>query len=606
MWPQLRRCPTVDPSPLRSWRCSALSATGFRRSGWSGASHRRIWSIARDWTAATSRASRLEPSTRACAPSDESPGAFESTWRICSEASDGPKPPTPAGLTLVNLSVGQADGVISNFRIARFGGAKEPLFAPNRGGRALRVALDESSVGSAEDAHVVDLLRGLLRSESVRCWKVADEGPPLTAKRVRKPHGSAVDGWLEVRPGRRDVGVTHDVTYVEGDQIVLTSIAGDIGQAGIWKGDQTYSYLTDFDAAERRDADSVVLGAAISAHCDLLITTRPFLLANQWFPDHGPIRSGPRDAVALVSQYLRLRGEYVAEASPAGVAARFNKGLFYWVGARALLPAGWDWISTFSKPNADGAADDQNLLALTVFQRVARALSARDALRWHSYLPHGNDVADDLLAELDTVLLSLVGAFDALARATHRVCGFEDSERQAGWQFKRWMKQLRACRSDITDVMDDGSVGADMFEVMRSLRNTVHGVGLRPVGIAMYPRLDRQRTVVSVPKEDARLIAGIVRRRGWEDSVGLEDWGEGRMYVSPLALVEHLIPLAAHVLNDIMAVTLGDRSGLAGPPSDSRVATRDAYSAKHQANVLLQLGLETADLSTHSRVQPSM
>lgn len=463
--------------------------------------------------------------------------------------------------------------------------------------RDLRVVLDESTISDLEasEAETVELLRGLVQSPSVRCWYYSDDGPPADEWPVH-PTVPAVRGWVVVREHAGEPMLTHDVYYCDGESSVkVAGISGDVGRADRVRGDRTYASMADDDAAARRGADSVAFGAADAANADLLVTTRPFLLSGRWFPDRPMVCCGPRDAVALVSQFLRLRGIYAARASADGITIRFNKGLFYWVGARALLPGAWKCIAECS--NLGDAREDATLLALTALQRIERCLVVRDAMRWKSYLPQDHDVAGDVMADLDTIMILLVGAFDVLARVAHRFRGLPGKEFGAGWQKNDWLKKVERSDDSLARVMAIGGIGSDLFEVLRLLRNTVHGVALQPIGVHQHGR--RQRTKVKLPRTDAARLLEVSRKRNWEAEWGLEDWDEGGVHVSPEALVEHLLSIAIPTLDRIMSLLQVSPPVTQTENGAQSLAIRadpnhEVFAPVNQRNVLLQLGL--ADL----------
>jgi len=301
------------------------------------------------------------------------------------------------------------------------------------------------------------------------------------------------------------------------------------------------------------------------------------------------------EAVALVSQFLRLRGTYPAHATGAhGITLQFNRGLFFWVGTRALLPQGWRWFSHCVEADGDERLRDLVITAQSVFQRIQRSLVARDTLRWQLTLRQNNDVADDALSEVDRILVYLVGAFDAIARVSHRVLGLAGNEYGAGWQKDAWRGMVSAPAPDLAAVMAPGAEAADLFEVMRLMRNSVHGAGLQALGLARGIGR-REGTGVSLPVGETERLLELLEARGWSDTWGLTEFYEGRFYVAPEAFIEHLLRASLPVLNDLMRLTpierLIDRpmtsSGL--PPTDGPFA--------HGDSVLMQLGFPPASVA---------
>lgn len=502
----------------------------------------------------------------------------------------------PCCSTSVVGRLGHSGLVLLNFQHVWSDQRSVPVYAPRGGSRSLRVLMDESSAGPIDrrQGDVFSLLRRQLgRSDNVIWWRYADEGPPPGTPRVAAPFvGTATVGWVVAERILDHPPVSHDVRYDEGEKVVIGCISGDVGRADILSRHRTDGDLPVEEASQRRGAASVAYGAALAAKADLLVTGRPFLLSGGWFPGRGTICCGPTEAVALLGQFLRARGEYwIRSPHSPEVSARTNKGLFFWIAARALLPSGWAWQDECLRA-ANQQTTDTSVLALSAFQRMARAIVVRDSLRWYAYLPQNNDVIDDLMAELDVFLINIVGAFDAVARVTHRLLGLAGSEYNAGWQRKSWLSDVRVRCPEIAAVMESGSRGADLFEVVRRLRNTVHGAPIQALGTVGAGSPDTEGTAMRLPRDDVRAIVAILERRGWSESLGLEDWGEAGFLVSPLALVEMVIPVAAMALDALMAVPLGSELGARiGHLSTRLDGAHEVFDEVNLADVLLQLGL---------------
>jgi hypothetical protein len=135
------------------------------------------------------------------------------------------------------------------------------------------------------------------------------------------------------------------------------------------------------------------------------------------------------EALPLVGLYLRLQGRYIVSAQPSGKwPMSYNRGLFYWVAARDLMPSGWRWRShccASELGNPDGAL---GRLTETLHLRIARMLRARDQLHAALLRPPGRDAAEDALVALESILGNLMSSMDASARVAHSVLGLS-SER---------------------------------------------------------------------------------------------------------------------------------------------------------------------------------
>lgn len=491
-----------------------------------------------------------------------------------------------------------------NFESERHSRRLPPLYAPSGGTRAVRVVIDETALasGTRELDAVQSLLERLAKADSVQVWRYADEGPPRLAKRVRVPHiGTAVEGWLTVEAvaGAKQQMTSHRVLFATGDQVTAAAITGDVGRADRLRGDRSYSELSESEAIQQRGADSVAYGAALAVKADLLVTTRPFLLTGKWFSGLGTVCARPLDAVALLGQILRSRRQYLVRSPFAATSSVLTgKGTFHWIAARALMPAGWEWQEACFDADAKGVADT-GVLALSAFQRLARTLVARDQMRWLSYLPQRDDVVEDLMAEMDVLLINLVGAYDAVARVSHRLLSFPpEEEHRVGWQRRDWLKKVRLASPRLAAIIEPSTADREFFDVLRLLRNTIHGVPLQPLGRSTLGGQAAPGTALRLPNDDAAAIVEILERRSWASALGLEDWERAGVLVSPLKLAEHAIPSAAATLNKLMAVRLTVAPSSTGDRPERTAFRADQahqfFSEENQLDALLQFGLADA------------
>ncbi len=481
-----------------------------------------------------------------------------------------------------------------NFKTAA--GRGPALFEPTNGSRDLLVVVDEAG-GPVEgdDVRIRDLLAGLVQAQGVA--SLSFDGRPRgegSEDWLTNP-SRAREGWVEVAVAEPGAPYTHDVVYRRDGSVTASAISGDVARGELAVSEPTYAHIAPEVAALRRSADAVCLGAADAVGADLLVTERPFLLGGHWFSSLQPMPCTAAEGVALVSQFLRLRGIYPAAATRAhGITLQFNRGLFFWVGTRALLPEGWRWFSHCVEAEGDEHPKDLVITAQSVFQRIQRTLVARDVLRWQMTLRQNNDVADDALCEIDRILVYLVGAFDAIGRVSHRVLGLAGNEYGAGWQKEAWLGRVSASAPDLAAVMAPGAEAAELFEVIRLMRNSVHGAGLQALGLARGMGR-REGTGVSLPIGETERLLELVEARGWSDTWGLTEFHEGRFYVAPEAFIEHLLRASLPVLNVLMRLTPVEQL-LDGPTASTGLPPTDGPFA-HGDSVLMQLGFAPASIA---------
>jgi len=187
-------------------------------------------------------------------------------------------------------------------------------------------------------------------------------------------------------------------------------------------------------AADRRAADAAAVGTAEAMHADLFVTDRPYATGRQRHAD-GVAVCTPAEALPIVGLYLRSQGEFdVYGSAPGRCPLSMNRGLYYDVGSRDMLPSGWRWGTACNQHEVDGLG----AIAMAVFDRFARTPRVRDDLLRAVNRTQNNDIAEDVLLALDTCLLMRMGAFDSTAPVVHAVLNLNGSSYGAGWQRDRW------------------------------------------------------------------------------------------------------------------------------------------------------------------------
>jgi hypothetical protein len=193
-------------------------------------------------------------------------------------------------------------------------------------------------------------------------------------------------------------------------------------------------------------------------------------------------------ALALAGLYLRARDDFTLRQLQGG-RETFNRGLFYWVLARELLPSAWR--STSAGGQHDQATGDDHVfqLFISVITRLDRALRSRDRLHHQMKLEQNNDTADEALFALDTFLVFLVGAFDAVGRAAHLTYGLDPSRiHDVSWRRSWRTRKLAPVAATLAQLMDNGTPARDTLDLLALLRNTVHGEALRTVAAKYWWR----------------------------------------------------------------------------------------------------------------------
>jgi len=293
------------------------------------------------------------------------------------------------------------------------------------------------------------------------------------------------------------------------------------------------------------------------------------------------------EALALIGVYLRLRGDFGYHHSGSS-SVSFGRSGFYRSLAGDLLPDSERWFACCPGKTTPWEVAPRDL-ADAVVTRLERALRARDRLHHALLVERGFDANDEALLYFDAILLSLNGAFDAVARVVHNVYGMEGSIFEANWRkdhrprkaensyitllrrvLKRiapallahpratWMQQLRARAPDVARLMFPHEPARDALEAVAVLRNSIHAetfstVGLRDVDAAHtdYP--------IVVPPLARRDLVGVVRRRGGDVAWGIRELDRDAIVLDVHTFVEQVFGRVVTALADLMRATEVER-----------------------------------------------
>lgn len=469
-------------------------------------------------------------------------------------------------------------------------------FGPPR--RKMRVMVDAECLPTSSGTTDGHLLAGLLADPYIQVLRYADEGAPADLLRHDDHVGEFANGWVvvtEIEDGLRG----HLATYGDGDEWSQSSVAASqwIGLASQDSQSNSYSELDAKSAAARRSADTLAVHVACDLGMDVYITSRPYLFESRPIKvERNIIVLSPDEALPLVGLFLRRHGKYIIWRTVDGTGtSTFNRGLFYWVASRALLPQAWRWMTACVQQSH--ATDDDTWIfhGQSLVQRVDQALRARDEIFIALGRPQNNDTADDALAALDRLLLMLMGAVDVSARVAHMVLELDPKKLyEASWKTGgKWVKLLRKTDPDLADLSRAASYG-DPLTILRLLRNTVHGAALEPLAVSEGSISRRTDTLVGLPSRDAEELLRYADRQGGRSAWGMRELIPGRIHADIDVLVERLLPDVLAFLNEAMRLTPVEKLEHADLAETDPVAARsgeNAFSEINQQLVLAQLGL---------------
>ncbi|HEY5261770.1 MAG TPA: hypothetical protein VIJ33_06630, partial [Solirubrobacteraceae bacterium] len=331
---------------------------------------------------------------------------------------------------------------------------------------------------------------------------------------------------------------------------------------------------------------------------DLFITERQYLYEATWTIADGVTYCELDDALRVIGLYLRSQGSFITSRDPTGRGTHtMNRGLYYWVGTRELLPSAWRWFSACVQHSMSPGNDSLLLLGQSVLQRVQRALQVRDEVHIALNKPQDNDTADDALSSLDVALLLLMGTVDATARVAHAVLGISGSVYSAGWQYeKKWVAKVSATAPGLGRLFQGDTDHVRALTILRLLRNSIHGEALPALGVGVGRQ--RDGTLVGLPASQQTELLAAFAALGGEAAWGVEQRIPGRLHADPGTLLEQLLPRVLHMLNEIMDATPVERlsnvslqsSDLEVPPAPAG-SPSDPFDEINRQSIRWQLGL---------------
>lgn len=468
------------------------------------------------------------------------------------------------------------------------------VFSPRPPLRKLVVVVDHELLEASALTQLTacGLLGGLMSHPYVEVFRISDDGPLDQAERLSTETGTRyVPGWIVWTKPPSETG---DIPFVQatedGKRVSRRTLVGNAHELAAADPDSSaYRERGESEAAAQRVRDVRALEAAREAGADLFITERPYLHDLSWELARQVVLASPESALPLVGLYLRRQGVFLTYRSADGKATAYlSRGLFYWVGTRDLLPAGWRWFSACVY--ADEERDELIYLGQSLFQRVQRALRDRDAVLWALNQPQNNDIADDALESLDGVLLGLMAAVDVTARVAHRALALNSNEYQAGWQNKRWLSEVAETSPSLAALVARGTSGANIVEILRLLRNSIHGAALQPLAISSQLR-ERDATLVGLPPDDAQRLVTAMDAVGGRRAFGLRVTLPNRVHADPGKLADAIFTRTVDLLNQLMEKTSVESFTKATASDDASPPNDDIFGSQSRQSIRLQLGL---------------
>ncbi|MEU1969402.1 hypothetical protein ABZ541_29105 [Micromonospora sediminicola] len=316
--------------------------------------------------------------------------------------------------------------------------------------------------------------------------------------------------------------------------------------------------------------------------CDAIVTSRPWLLAQRAGPHARYLAHvfSPEEALALVGLFLRWHQDSVIIG---GSPIRWGPVSMRRAAAYAMLPSYWRWAA--AAPRNHAGYDPYRSLASSCMTRAARALAFRDAI--HGLSVHdARRNADEMLAELDSLLYSLVGAFDITARLADLYLNLNTPKFQVGWQKQAWRTHLNNHAPELAAFTAEGGTAHRVMKIAAVLRNTVHSAALHVTGHRLST--GEENILVTVPPDEEQALLGWLDTDA--DAWGVQRMSGGRTVLDAGRFVEQLVPAALGVLEGTMARTPLDRlPGFTPTPSHLEQDWKFCDTTGHRLRLLYGL-----------------
>lgn len=319
-------------------------------------------------------------------------------------------------------------------------------------------------------------------------------------------------------------------------------------QDGAWmQGVHFYGKLEQAARSGRASLEVLTKAAvADELRVDLLVTNDPALLALTGSYERRVNVMSTTEALAVVGLFLR-EGEYY-EQRLGKLNFRTSFDALSWSALRSQLPASWPWSGALLDHDSR-TEGDAGMIFDSLFERLARALNQRDDLHRTMSLPASNRSRKQMVETFDYIMMNLVGAFDAVARSAHLGAGLPWSNRaQAKWQNPKWRDQLGVPELDA--MFDREQPAADLFYVLRQLRNTIHGAGLSSTTSSSVGK--DPEVLAMLPRDDAAEILNCLDRLNPQEDWGMNPTSSRGATFHAARLTEALLPRALATMNNVL------------------------------------------------------
>jgi hypothetical protein len=327
-------------------------------------------------------------------------------------------------------------------------------FGAGENGRPLRIIIDDETVSTGP---ALDLLQAFSLRPKVELFRT----DPATPARVQLGPENTTRDFLTVKyvhpTGAREVALGAASSLRSRAQVI--AVEHDFDEQETWRA------LALMNLGRLHEIDAVVCAA-------------PVLARNEWsdMSRTGHIVTAEQ-ACALLGLFLRAHNDFTVRVE--GNHATFlSYEKFYRGAAIAALP---DFEQTLRSVWAIWHEDQRKKpfeLLRGVETRLGRALMARDYVNVRIRHWRPDETWDEILYFFESLLLSLGGALDALARLLDATAGLESDPSSVGFRKGRWCRRITDQAADLVDLLADDSHLCAVVNLIAILRNFIHGQAL--------------------------------------------------------------------------------------------------------------------------------
>jgi hypothetical protein len=266
---------------------------------------------------------------------------------------------------------------------------------------------------------------------------------------------------------------------------------------------------------------------------DVLVTTDEPLLKLSRATDNANILP-PSLALPLVHLYLRTRGKFISDAGEIAQHV-LNRGLFYLVALRSLLPELWPFMNAARRHN-----DKTTDLCDAIRSRCIRALQAQDELgRLFFGQRFSWDDSDRMGYHFEYATMLLLGAIDAQARVVNFFYGLGFAPHQVAYTRENFRTKLRAAGGGKICDLVESRPHYDFWVALRTIRNRIHGEALGGMGYESPASGDAN--LLTLSGADGATLFQKARQLGNPELMGVYPFDQQRILIEPFRCASFLV-----------------------------------------------------------------